>query len=135
MSDGGKEALIAYRVARAEESLDEARLLLDAGHLNTAVNRLYYACFYAISALLMSGGHGSSRHSGVRSLFDAHWVKTGKIPVAQGRFYRGLFNNRQKSDYADLAEFAPTDVRAWLTQAEEFVTLVTHLARPGPPPT
>jgi hypothetical protein len=135
VSDGGQEALIAYRIARAEESLDEARLLLSAGHLNTAVNRLYYACFYAVSALLMSEGHGSSRHSGVRSLFDAHWVKPGKVPIAQGRFYRGLFNNRQKSDYADLVVFAETDVRTWLTQAEAFVALVARLAQPQPHPT
>lgn len=135
MSGGGQQALIAYRIARAAESLDEARLLLDAGHLNTAVNRLYYACFYAASALLMSKGHGSTKHSGIRSLFDAHWVKTGKVPVAQGRFYRCLFNNRQKSDYADLVEFAEAEVRAWLAQAEEFVTLVVGLTQPPPPQT
>jgi len=80
VSAGGEQALIAYRVARAEESLDEARLLLDAGHLNTAVNRLYYACFYAVSALLMSEGHGSAKHSGIRSLFDAHWVNPHVSP-------------------------------------------------------
>jgi uncharacterized protein (UPF0332 family) len=54
--------------------------------------------------------------------------------VAQGRLYRSLFNNRQKSDYADLVEFDETEVRAWLAQAEEFVTLIVGLARPQPPP-
>jgi hypothetical protein len=42
--------------------------------------------------------------------------------------------NRQKSDYADLVAFVETDVRAWLAQAEEFVTLIVGLARPQPPP-
>lgn len=39
--------LIQYRLARAEETLEEARLLAQRYHWNAAVNRLYYACFYA----------------------------------------------------------------------------------------
>jgi len=61
-------------------------------------------------------------------------AQTGKVPVAQGRFYRSLFNNRQKSDYADLVEFVETEVRAWLAQAEEFVALIVGLTQPELPP-
>jgi hypothetical protein len=39
-----------------------------------------YACFYAISALLVRDGLSSSKHAGVRSLFNRQYVKTGKIP-------------------------------------------------------
>jgi len=46
--------LVRYRFARAMESLDEARLLLANGHIRTAVTRIYYACFYAVSALLLT---------------------------------------------------------------------------------
>jgi len=44
--------LIQYRIARAKEAIEEARVLAGAGHWNGSVNRLYYACFYAVSALL-----------------------------------------------------------------------------------
>jgi hypothetical protein len=50
------KALVAHRLERARETLDEARLLLSAGHGNATVNRLYYACFYAVSALLLADG-------------------------------------------------------------------------------
>ncbi|MCJ7546375.1 MAG: HEPN domain-containing protein [Deltaproteobacteria bacterium] len=50
------KTLVAYRLGRAHESLEEARILLEQGHVNTFVNRLYYACFYAISALLLTKG-------------------------------------------------------------------------------
>jgi uncharacterized protein len=46
--------LVQYRLDRAREALAEAVLLLDSGHANTGVNRLYYACFYAVSALLLT---------------------------------------------------------------------------------
>ena len=48
--------LIDYRLERARESLQEANILLERGHGNAFVNRLYYACFYAVSALLLTKG-------------------------------------------------------------------------------
>jgi uncharacterized protein len=42
--------LVRYRLGRAKEALEEVVLLLESNHTNTFVNRLYYACFYAVSA-------------------------------------------------------------------------------------
>ncbi len=68
--NGEVKDLVRYRLARAEETLDEARLMAEKKHGNASVNRLYYACFYAVLALLMLKGHHSSRHAGVRALFS-----------------------------------------------------------------
>lgn len=119
-------ALIRHRMERAGESLEEARLLLDAGRINGSVNRLYYACFYAVSALLLTQGQSSSKHSGVRALFDREWVNTGKVPREVGRFYRKLFNSRQQGDYGDLVQFQEPEVRAWLAQATHLVELLAR---------
>jgi hypothetical protein len=58
-----ERSLVQYRMARANEALEEARLLFDANHLHTYVNRLYYACFYAMSALLLTRGRSASKHA------------------------------------------------------------------------
>lgn len=55
-----QQPVIRYRLERAHEALEEARLLLDAEHANAAANRLYYACFYAVQALLLAEGHLSN---------------------------------------------------------------------------
>ena len=52
------QALVAYRLEQAEESLDAARILLDKTLNRSAVNRAYYAMFYAVLALLRE----SERH-------------------------------------------------------------------------
>jgi uncharacterized protein (UPF0332 family) len=70
-----RQELIQYRLTRASEALEETELLLSNDHLSAAVNRLYYACFYSVTALLLVEGHSSSRHSGVIALFDRHWIK------------------------------------------------------------
>ena len=65
-----REALIRYRLERARETLAEAATLAHASHWNGCVNRLYYACFYAVTALLLRKGLGSSKHSGTLGLFN-----------------------------------------------------------------
>ena len=102
---------VEHRLSRAQETLEEARLLVESGRLNGAVNRLYYACFYAVTALLYTEGHTSSKHSGVRSLFDLHWMRTERLHGELGRFYRQMFNSRQESDYSDFVRFELADVK------------------------
>ncbi len=112
---------IRYRQARAGETLREAELTLKNGHLHGAVNRIYYACFYAVSALLLTDGLSSAKHSGVRSLFAHNWINTGKFPKEMGKFYHRIFEHRQKGDYDDLVTFSGDEVEQWFYQAKAFV--------------
>jgi hypothetical protein len=86
--------LVLYRLNRADESLEEALILLERDHINTFVNRLYYACFYAVTALLLSKVLSSSKHSGVRALFHQNFVKNGLINKEMGKYYDKLFDTR-----------------------------------------
>jgi uncharacterized protein (UPF0332 family) len=61
--------LARHRIVRAHEALDEANLLIDQRHFTGALNRLYYAAFYAARALLATKTLDSPRHSGVIGLF------------------------------------------------------------------
>lgn len=127
------EALIRYRLERAQESLDDARLLADAASWNTCVNRLYYSCFYAVSALLARDGLASPRHTGIRSLFNRHYVRTGVVPRELARLYNDLFERRQESDYADFVRFQADQVRPWIPQTEAFIAhMASLLSRENP---
>jgi uncharacterized protein len=112
--------LVRYRLDRSNEALDEAVLLLGSGHANTFVNRLYYACFYAVSALLLAKGLASTRHSGVRMFLHQHIVKPGLLDIPRGQIYDKLYDNRQRGDYADLTRFEVQEVRPWLDEARAF---------------
>ena len=119
--------LVQYRLDRAREALAEAVLLLDSGHTNTGVNRLYYACFYAVSALLLTKGLTATSHSGLRTLFHQHLIRPGLLPLDQGQLYDRLFDQRQRSDYADLVHFGISEGRAWYVEAQTFVDAVAML--------
>ena len=49
-----RKDLILYRIERAHETLEDAHILAISDRWNACVNRLYYACFYAVSAICVS---------------------------------------------------------------------------------
>jgi hypothetical protein len=126
-----ERSLVQYRLSRARDAVNEAELLLEAGYLHTFVNRLYYACFYAVSALLLSKGISTSKHSHLRGLLHKDLVQPGIIPVKYGQLFDLLFNNRQKGDYSDLVVFQPEQVKEWLPETREFVDYISGLLAPG----
>jgi uncharacterized protein (UPF0332 family) len=124
---GEERSVIEYRLTRAREAIEEAEILFDAGHTNSYVNRLYYACYYAVSALLLTKNISTSKHGYLRSLLHAEFIKTGSIPEQMGKHFDLLFNNRQKGDYADFVEFKGEEVAGWLAQTHTFVSHVESL--------
>lgn len=122
-----RQTLVSYRLKRARETIEEAKLLLDAGHVNACVNRLYYACFYAVSALLLTRGISTSRHAYVRALLHQDYVKPGHISEEMGRHFDLLFNSRQKGDYEDLVVFDAGTVRPWVERTASFVDHIAGL--------
>ena len=117
--------LVRYRLARAQETLEDARILARTGRWNACVNRLYYACFYGVSAPLVRDDLSSSKHAGVHSLFDRQYVKTGKIPKDLARIYNDLFERRQEGDYIDFVSFRESQVLPWVSKAEELLGCIT----------
>jgi len=116
--------LIEQWLSRARGAIEEAEMLLANQHLSGAVNRTYDACFYAVTALLLTEDQQSDKHSGVLALFDRHWISTQRLPREMGRFYHEVFGHRQLSEQADTLDLGSTSVQAWLTEAEQFIELI-----------
>lgn len=123
----GQEDLIRYKLSRAEETLAEARVMLETNHPYGAANRIYYACFHAVTALLLTRNLSSSKHGGVMALFNRHFVKPGPISADMGKFYSRMFDNRLESDYADWVQLQRHEVEEELRHGEEFFRTITAL--------
>jgi uncharacterized protein (UPF0332 family) len=100
-----KQDYINYRIQKAKETFSEVEVLINNEFWNTSVNRMYYACFYAVSALLITQNVESSSHSGTRQKFGELYVKTGKIDRILAKHYTDLFEKRSKGDYNDFFDF------------------------------
>ena len=115
------DELAHHRIARAHQALDEADLLIEQLHLTGALNRLYYAAFYAARALLATRNLDSSRHSGAIALFQEHFVRTELIPTDVARALPRAFEKRQTSDYGDFSEPTSEEVLSLRGQVQAFV--------------
>lgn len=124
-----EEDSVSLFIARARETLAEAELLNRAGFRFGAVNRLYYACFYAVTALLQTEGVFSHKHSGVLALFDRHWIKPGRLPIAMGRFFRKLFELRHQGDYASMVPLDEFQLSTLFDEARHFIDQVEQIIR------
>jgi uncharacterized protein (UPF0332 family) len=122
--------LSIYRLSQAQESLREAQVLLREGmSLRSVMNRLYYAMFYAVLALLQTKQLGTSKHSGAIALFDREFVKTGIFPKEMSKALHRAFELRQKGDYLEDMEIARADIDEVMPLAEEFIRMATAVIR------
>jgi uncharacterized protein len=97
------EKLARHPLSRAKDAFGEGEHLLTKSASVGAVNRFYYAAFYAARALLALRDLDSSRHSGVISLFQKHFVKPGLIATDKAKALPRAFEKRQKIDYGDFS--------------------------------
>lgn len=123
------EALVAYRFKRAEETLTEVPFLKQQGYYNTAVNRLYYACYYAAVALLIKHEVNPSTHAGVKQMLGMHFVATGRLSRELGRCFSLLFERRHSSDYDDFAYSSEEEINELMPKAQAFIEAIGVLLK------
>lgn len=119
-------ALIDYRIKRATNSLRDARNLFNTSSFESSVNRLYYACFYAAGALLVTKNIQVKSHAGVKQMLGEHFIKTEGIDKEQGKFYSVIFSYRQDSDYLDFAEVSREFTEQLINETQKFVNTLTE---------
>lgn len=120
-------AYIRYRLEKAQEVYQAACILYDAGQWNSTVNRLYYACFYSASALLLYHHIAAKSHAGVIGQFSECIVRPGIVSKEEFRVYAKLLNWRSKGDYNDLYDFCKEDVSPMMPKVKQFIDKVASL--------
>ena len=73
--------------------------LQSLGYWDNIANRLYYALFHAVSALLIHDKHEVNTHKGLVAMLGKYYVKTGIFTLDDGRLYSQLQTMREKGDY------------------------------------
>ena len=116
-----RKALVSIRLQRAKETISEAKAIIQLGYWRIAVNRLYYACYYAASALLIKNGNTAHTHTGVINQFGLNFVSKGLVNNEQGKLIKRLFELRQNGDYNDWFSIDESDVVPFLKPAENFI--------------
>ena len=127
LDEQSRQALIQYRIERTDETMEEVRILADSGHYNAAVNRLYYACFYAVQALLLKHHIAANTHAGVKMMLGLHFISKGIISVEHGKTFNTLFEKRHSGDYEAFVYCDKALVDEFIPLAGAFIEKIKEL--------
>lgn len=114
-------------LTKARESLTSAEADYAAGRYNSCANRVYYACFQAAVAALLTEGlrplspRGEWSHEFVQSQFNGLLIgRRKRYPLPLRRILRDTMEVREKADYTPALVSARVASRV-LDAARSFV--------------
>jgi uncharacterized protein (UPF0332 family) len=124
MTPEERKQYVKYRIDSAYNTVEAAKLLADRGFWNSAINRLYYAIFYAVNALLVLNDIPTKSHSATKSKFSQHFIKTGKIDKKYGKLLAQLYDWRQKGDYENIFDYDEESVKPLFEPVNEMIEII-----------
>jgi len=124
LTDEQRRDIVRYRMESAESTLAEVETHRANGFYNTAVNRLYYACYYAATAILIAYGIEVKSHDGVRMNLGKHIVQEGILSPELGRYFSRLFSKRSTGDYDDFFNHNIETVDELMPDAKLFIQTI-----------
>ena len=94
---------------------------------DVVANRLYYALYYAASALLLSQGIATKSHSELITQMHKNYIKTGILTVEEGSLFRVMFDLRHEGDYEDFVDVEREDIEEYIPRVKELVEKLKNL--------
>lgn len=127
LNDEERQILVNLEKEKALSTFSEMSVLQQAGLWNNIANRLYYAAFHAVSALLIHDHHNIGSHQGAVIILHQHYVKTGILSKEDGAFYSQLQTLREKSDYNCTYNATESDTAPRIEQTKQFIDKILGL--------
>lgn len=113
--------LVELELEKADKTFSQVEVLQREKYWDTMANRLYYALFHAVSALLISDQHEVGSHKGAAIRFHHYYVKTGVFSDEEGSFYSQMETLREKSDYNCFFNVTESDIVSKVAPATSFI--------------
>ena len=127
LTDEERMTVVNYRLEKARITMEQLKNLVPLGYWDIIANRLYYAAYYAVSALLLQTGHTAQTHHDIIHLFGLHFIKTSLLDNRYGSLYSQLFSLRQTGDYGDTFGLTQEQVEPLIQPTEEMIARITSI--------
>ena len=127
LDETSRQEIIKYRIEKSDSALQEADILAINNFFDIAVTRLYYACYYLASALLIKEGSETTTHAGVKRMFSLKFIRTGILDQKYFQILSNLLQGRQLSDYEDFIYQDEVSYQLYRSEAINFCNKVKEL--------
>lgn len=120
-----KKTYAKYRLDKAKEDLEVAKLMYESGHYRVANNRAYYSIFHGIRAVLAFEGFDSKVHGQIIGKFRRDYLKTNIFKRELSDIIGSAFEIRNASDYDDMFIAIKSDTLQQIENAERFFSEIS----------
>ena len=124
LHDEERKAIVKLELDKAENTYEEIEILTNAHRWSGAANRMYYAVFHAINALLIYDGHHVNTHRGSHAVFSQFYIKTGIFPAKFSKLYSNLQTLREESDYNCIYNVTEQEIADAIVPARELIDAI-----------
>lgn len=129
LSDEERKIIVELELEKSYRTYDAALIMVDNEHWEGAANRLYYALFHAVNALLIHDGHKVNTHKGSHALFGQYYIKTGKLPRLYSSIYQKLETIRDEGDYNWSYNVSFEDIQEKMHPAKEMIDTIAAMVK------
>ena len=127
LTDEQRRTIVGLELEKARDAYKAAEILTGAELWSNAANRLYYALFHAVCALLIHDGHEVGTHKGAWIMLGQHYIKTGKLPLQYSQLYNQMETIRENGDYNHYYKVNPEEMVDRLRPAKEMIDTIVSM--------
>lgn len=121
LNEEERKIIVGLEIEKAENIVSQINELEKLSYWDNIANRLYYALFHAVSALLIFDKHNVSTHKGSIVLFGQFYIKTGVFNINDGRLFSQLQTIREKSDYNCAYQTSEDEIKPLIYPTIELI--------------
>ena len=127
LNEEERKIIVGLEIEKSRKTFSEIEILRQAGLWDNIANRLYYAAFHAVIALLINDGHPVGTHQGAVVMLHQRYIKTGMLSKEEGAFYSQLQTLREKADYNCTYYATEEETVPRIAETAEFIDRIVGL--------
>lgn len=129
LNDEERKSVVTLEYEKANLTYSKIEVLVREEMWDFVANRLYYASFHAVLALLVNDGHRVVTHRGMGAMFGLHYVKEGIFSQDEGRMLSRLQGLRDEADYNCAFTTTKEEIEPYIERVGKFIKKIrTHLS-------
>ena len=115
------KTMVALELEKSFLNLEQAKLARNHEYWDLVANRLYYALFHGISALLIKNEIPVKSHKGAIMMFNFHFVRTNLFSEEEGKIVSFLQSKREEADYNCYMTVDKKDIETYFELCEALI--------------
>ena len=127
LSDEERRIMVELELERAEKIVQQFQTLQEQKYWDTLVNRMYYAAFHAVSALLIHNAMQVHTHRGALIVFNKEFVRTGVFTIEEGHLFSQLEGLRERGDYNCYVDTTEDEIVPMIEPLKALITKIKSI--------